>query len=392
MTLSKDKNRFFLEEIYVFSLILLFLKGYNFYYFWNIHIILFLSFNIMSGILLFLYKPCLRQDVNTVIQLGLLTLIYIIISFGGYNVKGIIVNIMYGFVFYFFLLTTPSIKQKTLNGITKVYAIILSITFVFYILIIILKIPFPYKKIVFNDGQYEFNNYFFLLERINGDFSIFFVRFNSLFLEPGHIGVIAVLVLTANNFDLKKKENILILICALCTLSLATYVLFVFVIVYKNMRIKRIKYLILLGIAFFALFSYFAIKGEGFFYERIVSRLMFKDGQLVGNNRVCSRFDNFYNTFFESSRCYFGYGAHYNDLNLGPAAGYKPYIVQFGIIGFILVLLLYFSISFKKNRNIILLFLVWFLAFLQAAYPLTPTQFIVFVAGESVIKLKKREV
>lgn len=392
MTMDKKKKESFLfEKLYVSSLILLFLKGYNFFYFWNIHVILFLSFNILCGTLLFLYKPCLQQNFQSVVQLGLLSVIYILISFGGYNINGIIVNVMYGFVFYFFLLTSASIKKTALNGITKVYAVILTITFVFYVLIVIAKIPFPYQKITFNAGQYEFNNYRVLLERINGDFSIFFVRFNSLFLEPGHIGVIAVLVLTANDFDLRKKENILILICAICTLSLATYVLLVFVVFYKNLTVKRFKYLVLIGIIFIALFIYFAMKGEGFFYERIVSRLMYRDGQLVGNNRVSSKFDSFYNSFFQTDRCYLGYGAYYSDLNLGPAAGYKAYVVQFGIVGMILIVLLYFFISFKKNRSVSLLFLVWFLAFLQAAYPLTPTQFIVFTAGVSVIESKGRK-
>lgn len=377
------------QNLYIFSLTLLFLKGYNFFYFWNLHVIIFLGLNLMSLFLLLFTSGKMILNIRNLLVMGFLILIYFFISLGGYNVKGIVVNMLYGIVFFFFVMTPFDLKKKALKQISVVYAAILSVTLFFYFLIIILKIPFPYNHIVFNDGQYEFNNYRILLERVNGDYSAFFVRFNSLFLEPGHIGVVSAILLAANNFDMKKKENKIILFCALCTLSLATYILLIFALAYKNMTRKRIKYLFVLLLILCVVFAYFTNKAEGFFYERIISRLVFEDGNIAGNNRVSSKFDSFYNKFFESSRKFLGYGAQYGELNLGPAAGYKAYLVQFGIVGTVLVLVLYVILCSSLNRNTLLLFLIWFLAFIQAAYPLTPTQFIVFCCGVEVTKNTK---
>jgi hypothetical protein len=44
------------EKLYIFSLVLLFLKGYNFFYFWSIHIVFFIFLNLFFASLMFLFS------------------------------------------------------------------------------------------------------------------------------------------------------------------------------------------------------------------------------------------------------------------------------------------------------------------------------------------------
>jgi hypothetical protein len=322
----------------------------------------------------------------------IIILVFFFASVIGYNLNGIVVNTLLGVTFYLFIITNERIKKITLKRITKIYAAILSFSLIFYFLIVVLKIPFPCKEITFNKGQYYFNNYYVLLERTRGDL-LFFARFNSLFLEPGQIGVIAVMLLAANNFEIKKIDNFLILICAICTLSLATYILLIFAIMYKNLKIGRVKYLLLILFILTVVYIYFVEKADGFFYERIIKRLMLNEGKLTGDNRVSSAFDYFYNEYMRTDKSIFGYGAYFDNLNLGDAAGYKAYLMQYGKVGTVLIIITYFFISFGKSRNSLLFFLIWLLAFVQAAYPLTPTQFILYVAGgEALLKKSSKKI
>ena len=100
------------QNLYIFSLTLLFLKGYNFFYFWNLHVIIFLGLNLMSLFLLLFTSGKMILNIRNLLVMGFLILIYFFISLGGYNVKGIVVNMLYGIVFFFFVMTPIDLKKK----------------------------------------------------------------------------------------------------------------------------------------------------------------------------------------------------------------------------------------------------------------------------------------
>ena len=56
-----------------------------------------------------------------------------------------------------------------------------------------------------NDGQYFYDNYYFFLFNNDTD-RLPIPRFSSIFLEPGHLGMITTFLIYANQFDLKGKK------------------------------------------------------------------------------------------------------------------------------------------------------------------------------------------
>lgn len=117
--------------------------------------------------------------------------------------------------------------------------------------------------------------------------------------------------------------------------------------------------------------------GENPVNELIVARLEYseRDG-IKGNNRVYKDTDRVFKNAIETNQIWTGLGMNrFNELfnRTIAGSGYKIFLLQYGIIGMLLVFFMYYSYSLtaiNENRKFAALFLLFMgIIFLQRCYP-----------------------
>lgn len=251
---------------------------------------------------------------------------------------------------------------KALKFITRVTAIIILVSLIFWGIYLI-GIPLPHYYVVTNNYYDHSVYYFFLLN--NGSV---IPRFAGLFLEPGHVGSTACLLLFLNGVTLKKWENVIFLIAIFLSLSLAAYGLLVgciglhLFIKSKRAFLKLIPYLVVLVSAVIFFLNYNG--GDNPINEKILMRLVFEDGEMSGNNRTSQAFDNAYDSYIKSKRVYTGMGrdvmaAESSVGILNGTATWKRYFFLRGYVGCVLLLffLFYYFSAYPTKRGFAFLIL-----------------------------------
>lgn len=280
------------------------------------------------------------------------------------------------------ILCTDIEKKRFLDFFTSFIAFVLFISLLEYFGVIFGLINITPQKIYFPESTfYEyFDNYgLFIVVKDLRNFLI--PRFQSIFVEPGHLGMMCALILYANKYNLRDKRGIIILISALVTMSLATYILLligVFLFIYSKSNRKVLIGIVLFICAIIGLIGtivYYNRNPDSYFSKTIISRLMpDKDKGIKGNNRTTSEFKKYYaeQTSAISIESLFGYGANALDEKLNNSDGNASasvFIFQFGFIGLLLLLLFYLAMCIDNYSHVILGMLVLFsISFLQRPY------------------------
>lgn len=258
--------------------------------------------------------------------------------------------------------------KDLLKFTTKWYAILLIPGLLLYW--ITLFISLPSFGTFEHEGYLPYNNYIFYIQ---STFDIFrMARFNGFFLEPGHLAIVSTFLMMANHFDFKKCPWLIVMgISILFSLSLAGYLLAL--IGFLMIKVNSIgRGLITLGaVGAVVAGALMWDGGDNTLNEMIISRLEYDESDgIKGNNRF------FNNTDYEFDRAvgtkYFWTSVKgHSNMKLISGAGYKIYILYFGMIGTILVLLFYLSLipSHPDYRYTISFFILISLCFMQRAYP-----------------------
>jgi hypothetical protein len=293
----------------------------------------------------------------------------------------------------FILLLRDSIKIKLLQSITSALALVLFISLFFWLLFLF-GLPIPHSRINFNDGQYWFDNYYFFLSNLNNFYGI--PRFSSIFIEPGHLGIITSFLLYANKFELRRKEVLILFIATLFTLSLAAYLLLIIsAFVFVLLKSKKPTSSLILLFCLLTAGYYFSLSfnnGSNVVNNVIIERLQYNNGDIVGNNRFSSTMDSYFEEFIRSDNVYIGIGnTKYKYMDLGANAGYKVFLVQYGIIGTLLLFLFYLSLIMEYKSKLAIWFLfIYSLSFLQASYALWASELIIFITAMPLLKLSNK--
>ncbi len=270
----------------------------------------------------------------------------------------------------FFLFRYDRSKLKEVAAyLSKALGSLLVVTYPFFILYI-LGFPLPNVDMTYNDGFYSFSNYFLFLVDDRSMFEII-PRFQSIFLEPSHLGSTVALLLMTQRGNWKRWYNISLLVGLFISFSLAGYV-YIITIIFLNMWINRKKIflklfsaILLIGIVIGSSFLY--KDGDNMLHNLIVLRMEIDDGEMAGNNRVSKDFDTEYESFLQSSDIVFG--RDYDYSNFGDS-GYKVFFYDYGIVGVILIFIFYI-LSFAKYDDfrcmlaalIVMLLIFWVDAF-----------------------------
>jgi hypothetical protein len=288
------------------------------------------------------------------------------------------------------LLLNDKDKIKIFFFFTKSISTILAVS-LFGWVCFLLGANLPFYSIQSDYGPYN-NYYFFILFVEDSIFSII-PRFSSIFLEPGYLGMLTTILIVTNKFQFKQKIVIVFLLATIFSFSLAAFLIIIIssIIYIISTSRKSIIYLLLFFLLLLVLYkiSINLNDGENAIYNYLFKRLEFNNGSISGYNRFSSDLDSYFNNFMRSSDKYFGIGEQeFRKLSWeGGNAGYKVFLIQYGIIGTTLVFLFYFFLVLSKNVKMTwLLFMVYILIFLQAAYPLIESELLLFITAISFFK------
>jgi hypothetical protein len=151
-----------------------------------------------------------------------------------------------------------------------------------------------------------------------------------------------------------------------------------------------IRNAVIWGFFIFLVYIFFSTlnDGDNIINNLIFNRLRIEDEGLAGNNRFTPDLDILFDKTMNSKDGFWGIGiTEYSKYTGAAGAGYKVFITQHGIIGVLLVFLLYIFIVFSNvSKMAWIFFLVYILCFLQAAYPLWECELLIFITAMPMFK------
>lgn len=254
-------------------------------------------------------------------------------------------------MFYCMFRIDKEIAEKSLTKICKVFAGFLIISILFFFLHFIgVNLP----NVSVERGNYSYTNFFFFLLDDRELWNILIPRFNSVFLEPGHMGTTIIMLLATQIGKWKKWYNVVLFVALLMSFSLAAYCLGVMLLFLRLWMLRRKIVLKVLGLVSFlgviVSGSFVYNDGDNMLNNLIVMRLEVSDtgDDFKGNNRVSEDFEKEFESFLGSSDILFGREMDYEGWG---NSGYRVYIYDYGMAGFALFLVFYFF-AFRTGRDI----------------------------------------
>ena len=258
----------------------------------------------------------------------------------------------------FIVLSSVDFKVKLLRGFDLFMKCICCISLIGWLLYLI-KLPLPHYYSDTTDF-YSHEVYYLFVVGANNILEDLLPRFCGMFLEPGHIGSTCCLLLFINEFNFKNKSNFIYLLSIILSLSLAAYcLLFIGLCLHYFLKgVHVVKYVLFMGV-FACAFYIFGLTyngGDNIFNEKIISRLMFVDGELSGDNRTSMLFEAYYEDWLKHGNIINGYGKEaYGDGEstniLHGCASFKRFFFVNGVIGVVLVLVLYGALFYKYRSR-----------------------------------------
>lgn len=236
----------------------------------------------------------------------------------------------------------------------------------------------PIGPNIYLDYYGNYNNFILYIKAI--EYIEYYFRFSSIFIEPGHLGMILSYYLFALKYDYKNIIVWIFTIALLLTLSLAGYVLFIGGLILYSISINlktTIKYLVCGSISIYLLMFVLTLVLDDFYIDYVksatIERLEFDDDKgIKGNNRNNENADVAFETLATSASVLWGLGndKFYKDVQKKNiiSAGYKTFILNYGLISLFLIGYVYFKIS-KKKKVTFCFFILICMSFLQRAYP-----------------------
>lgn len=376
-------------NIFKFSLFFYFLYSMLAWFAWYINIFLawfFVSFAILEYYIICRPKICFTKKRSFILLIFFLLCIWNTKSGSIITLLSTIFNLGIA-VFVFYL--PVNIKVDIIQSITKWFARLLLISVIAYILFLFIKFPaFNIIKAPF--GYHDYANYIIFIISSAGKFDEVY-RFNSIFLEPGHLGMICSFLLFASKYNFRKKEVLIISLSLLLSLSLAGYVLFLLgYILFKSKNIiKILSFIFILTLAYFYVTELWN-NGKNPINERIISRLEYdEDKGIVGNNRVTYITDILFNEYNKNGELLFGISSEKYEKHIANSeiegAGYKLYVMKYGYVGVLLISFFYLYIAYdsKYRYYAYAFFLLLVASFIQRAYPLWLSWLLPYICGIS---------
>ena len=347
--------------IFKVALFTSFIYSMNPWFLWSLG-----NYSVILSVVLFLFTLFHRKELYLINEKRLLSFfilvilhIYLLLIKSDVTILTIIFSILNICVFGFIIFSRDACRIVSLQFIAKLLACI-SLVSIFGLILFFLGFNFSPNVVDYNEGQYEYYNYYFFLVDLKTIVADKW-RFSGYFLEPAHIGVASTVLLISQNYNFRKWYNLILLLTVIISFSLAAYVLFIFGLYVKLLLSSKhfvLYTFILLFISMIVvLIALNYEQGDNFFNKYIFERLSFEDGEMVGNYRVSHGFKQDFERFMDSNKIWFG--TEYNPNRYeGGNAGYRVYIYQNGLIGLLLIIIFYVSLIPAGTPVFLTLFLL----------------------------------
>lgn len=275
-------------------------------------------------------------------------------------------------------------KASLVKIFINFYAGVLLFSTIIYVLVI-LGMPIYSYQVSINDPYYSwgFSNSLFLILPIT---SFPFPRFQSIFLEPGHLGMISSLMLYMIRYNMRSWQGIIIFLSSLLSMSLAAYMLlFLGMVIYKlsfGNLLKTITFLLMILMTCTMAYIFFP---NSYFSQAILLRLEYdEDKGFKGNNRISEDFEYYYNNkFYKTEHVLLGIGGDNISTISGEGgnSSYKVFIVQYGILGLVVLSVFFFVIVwYSKSSFVRGLLLLYVASFWQRPYALWEVELFLFIS------------
>ena len=275
-------------------------------------------------------------------------------------------------------------KASLVKIFINFYAGVLLFSTIIYVLVI-LGMPINSYQVSINDPYYSwgFSNSLFLILPIT---SFPFPRFQSIFLEPGHLGMISSLMLYMIRYNMRSWQGIIIFLSSLLSMSLAAYMLlFLGMVIYKlsfGNLLKTITFLLMILMTCTMAYNFFP---NSYFSQAILLRLEYdEDKGFKGNNRISEDFEYYYNNkFYKTEHVLLGIGGDNISTISGEGgnSSYKVFIVQYGILGLVVLSVFFFVIVwYSKSSFVRGLLLLYVASFWQRPYALWEVELFLFIS------------
>ena len=332
---------------------------------------------VFSIFLLMFKKRYFVVQIKDLLVLPLSILSFIIIpAFNGFRLSSIFILL----AFYVALNIREIELRNSFNYITKyLYFVILISLPAWLINMYVYELP-VFGELDLSEAKggalYIYNNYLLFVTDAFRDY----FRFYSVFDEPGTLGTFAAFVLYGNRYDFKKKENVVILIGALFTYSMAFYMLTSIGWVYQSSKSIERMLLSIVSISCIAVILVNILADDLAFRMSVLDR--FTD---VGLNNVENRTGEYVNMFWEryirSTDFIFGMGISYIENNFFDFGNsYKRFAIQYGLFGLVVLFFMYVCLIRKWNRYTMGALMLFVLSFLQRPFAFTAWQILLFSA------------
>lgn len=319
--------------------------------------ILYIFIIINAILVVFPYFSGQKIKVSNLCQMLPIIIYFSFVILYTYNNKFNFVGFLTMFQLITFVLSKDNVKLQTFNYAKKMVFVICILGIICYINYS-LKLFIPYQIIAYygrslTSKYVDYKVIFLYSELTNG-----VIRLCGTFNEPGALGTVCALILCADDVNLKDKKNIVILIACVLTFSLASAMLVIIYLILKYSKsIKTI--LIVLLIIYLYINVLPTIKTGDVNIDTLINRMTITENGISGDDRNHDDLDIIFN-YSLKNKPLFGYGDGYlSTKNLKPFSTYKSYIIQYGIIGSLLMWgTLLYSALYKNKKNINVLFFV----------------------------------
>lgn len=257
------------------------------------------------------------------------------------------------FLFSIIPFMSRAFTKATYNYFSKIYVWVLFLGLIVWVLVF-LKLPIPHAVIppMNTLKEYYFDQYPLLviphtfritIESIYASF-----RFCGPFEEPGVVGTISLLMLLVEDFNLKKKGNIVLLISGLLSFSIFFYVAaFMFALYYMVFN-RKWKWGIVVVLCASIFFGF--TKDSPFFKQLLWERLEWNSEKksIAGDDRSGKEMDAYFNKIKGTSIYYFGTPDHKLLTYFSDNASYKNSVLTYGMVSCALYLICFSLLAWLR--------------------------------------------
>jgi len=295
-----------------------------------------------------------------------------------------------------FCLLPKDVQLRAFEIFKKIWVVI-CIVGIFCYACYIFGLPVPYQIVAYYFGSSN-------LHYISYGISFIYDSGNSLRLcgicnEPGYFGTFCALILCAENLNLKKVSNIIMLIAGFLTFSVAFMLLLVIYIIIKilyaafknkNLGKKILLYIVAVGIIFSYIIVLPNIKFGNKMIDNAIQRTVLTSEGISGDDRTSKEFDELYAST-PVEELIFGKGRGYVKANnVGSNLSYKVFVIEYGVIGCVLIwgtLLMAALHENTKIKTIVIFIVIFFISIYQRPSIITLPYLLVLIGGIQYLKL-----